>query len=505
MYGMAFFMKPDIDISESQKYINEVKILISQNYKNINTQLLQAITLLFVYGNDNGWFYTKLGIKLITENMLYFIDREKNNYIIKEDIKYMKNISLILLSADVWNCFTYKSWTSSYEKYIYINRHSDFLMKLISDDVFNSDYEYFFLCVNIFIMEIFHMALRLKTGDFNVEDFDIINMDILRTQHFFLKKWGKMSLNLYNDIVDDFSYYLDTSENDEYYERNNQCNNSFFRNHQNMNNFNYYDNSKSEYEKYTINNVFGENSGCSNVTINNNEDDRLTLLKIIKSISRDDNFCSINHHFLSNKNGNDNNGFKSSFEIFKMIFQSQKDFWVQRKMENFLLITLGERIYLYLLEVIYVYKNYNKMKFFPIAKSIAIICKAADDCTICLKLLLEAAENNNSPVRFCYVKSWVFYLCSAVYLLRYLCTQEQKYNHSKEKSYFGYKVFAMFPQETLAPVYFYLGLLKDMSKYFVNVSFYINEIKLLIHQTKLAIKNKTYFINVQDILFSNFE
>jgi len=50
MYGMAYFMKPESDNNLSLNYINEVKSLISQNYNDVNVQLLQAIILISIYG-----------------------------------------------------------------------------------------------------------------------------------------------------------------------------------------------------------------------------------------------------------------------------------------------------------------------------------------------------------------------------------------------------------------------------------------------------------------------
>jgi len=50
MYGMAYFMKPDTEISKVLEYIDKAKSLISEYKTTINVQLLQAINLVSIYG-----------------------------------------------------------------------------------------------------------------------------------------------------------------------------------------------------------------------------------------------------------------------------------------------------------------------------------------------------------------------------------------------------------------------------------------------------------------------
>jgi len=343
------------------------------------------------------------------------------------------------------------------------------------------EYEFHISCINTIILEIAHLELKMKSNEFNIKDIDCINTDILRIQHYYISKKDDISLTLFNDIADDFSYYLESSN---ILEENNERSNS----------------NKS-------------NSNDSTITNNNMTDefdnDRLVYLNIIKSISKDENFFNINHHFLNNNNNNNNNNktnknyygnSKTSLGIMKIMYESSKDFEEQRKLERFLLITVAEKIYLNLSLIFYVFKNPTKTEVYPIAKSIATVSKGADDCSLCLKFLLESAELNTVPLRFRYVKSWVFYQCCIVYIFRYVATQEKLYRKENLKNSCNYSVFSSFPQETLAPCYFYLDLLKDMKRYFVNVSTYIKEIKLLIYEAKRSIQDRTFHIHIPNLL-----
>jgi len=466
------------------------------------------------------------------------MDTKKNNYLIKEDIKEMRNISLIIIGSDVWSTLTNKDQISIKDLKIYIKNHSKLLLNL-TNDFLSSEYEYYVSCSNLFILEIFHVIMKLKSKNFKIEDFDCINMDILRTQHHLLNNEEDMPLNLYIDIIDDFSFYLDSMELDNKNNskcpqndnilKNNKCNNTSKKDkktlNENPNNINGNINgninksskalnSCTEQSKNipkNINDVDNNNNNDNDNNDNNNDNNdyesdiyrnRLNFLNIIKSICCDEYFFNVNHHFLGDKKSNKIRNYDdllTSFDIFKMIFQSNKDFSEQRKIEKFLMVTLGERIYLNLYLIFHVFKNPEKIKIYPIAKSIATVCKSVDDCTICLKLLYEAAEINKLPVRFCYIKSWIFYQCCVVYLLRYICTKEQIYNNNCQSPHVGHDFFASFPQETLAPCYFYLNLIKDMRNYFVNISIYIREIKHLIHETKTAVKNNKFKINIPDI------
>ena len=171
---------------------------------------------------------------------------------------------------------------------------------------------------------------------------------------------------------------------------------------------------------------------------------------------------------------------------------------------KFALITGAQRIYLNREYAMHIIRNPDKAKEFPIAKSIAIASKTADDCTIGLLLLLEAAkESNDLPIRFSYAKSWVFYQCCVVYIIRYVATKERKYIKYYSKESLKYSNFSSFPQETLAPCYFYLKLLKQMRTYFPHVQNIIHEIKLLIYQAEKEVRENTFDIVINNIQFNN--
>ncbi|KAG4098546.1 hypothetical protein H8356DRAFT_1077008 [Neocallimastix lanati (nom. inval.)] len=336
MYGLAFYFKPDTEKTEAFEYIDQAKALVLQNY-----------------GNDQDWLYSVLGIRIIANNSLWLMNVKKNNYVIKEDIEDMKNMSIILLSFDTWIGLTHNEYTDILQKKLYINQRSKLIMDLTSD-VLTTDYEYYVSCVNIFILEIYHIALKIKANEFSVEEIDCINMDILRTQHFFLKT-----------------------------------------------------------------------------------------------------------------------------------------------MEDFTLIP--QRIYVNRMYIMNVINDPEKIKKYPIAKSIAIVCKSTDDCSICLKLLFESSEINNSlPLYFPFIKAWVFYQCAVIYSIRYIATYECKYNDNRQS--LKYSTFSSFPQETLEPCYFYLNLLKDICKYFKTAKKYANSLKLLIYRTEKVVNERSFDVSFDDII-----
>ncbi|OUM60440.1 hypothetical protein PIROE2DRAFT_13789, partial [Piromyces sp. E2] len=472
IYGMAYFMKDDSEYSKSIEYINKAKSLVNQNYNIVNVQLLQTLCLLSIYGNDSSWFYTKLGVRIVTNNS-FLLDSNNKSSFSKEDIKEMKNLTLLILGYDTWINLSYKKLAYPQELNSFITHNSDLLSK-VTINALSLEYEFHISCINIIILEIVHLELKMKSNEFNIKDIDCINTDILRIQHYYIGQKDDIPFVLFNDIADDFSYYLESSEILE--EKNEHNNNNNNNNHGN-----------------TINN-----------DVNNNiNDDRVVILNVVKGISKDENFFKINHHFLSNKKVNkrySNRVSKSSFEVMKIIFETSKDFEEKRKLVRFLLITVGEKIYLNLSLIFYVFKNPIKTENYPIAKSIATVSKGADDCSICLKFLLELSEQNNVSLRFRYIKAWVFYQYSIVYIFRYVATQEKKFTNNDSKYSNYYSVFSSFPQETLAPCYFYLDLLKDMKRYFVNVSTYIKEIKLLIYEAKKSVQEKTFRIHIPDLL-----
>ncbi|KAL6591102.1 hypothetical protein LY90DRAFT_499901 [Neocallimastix californiae] len=389
MYGMAYLFQPNSNISKATEYIEKSKALILQNYGIVNVQLLQAIFLVTIFesGKSQSWLYSGLGTKIVINNSLYFMNIKKNKYLLKEDIENMKTIALIILGYDTWICLIYKDEVSNEQLRQFIKDRSNLLISLTTK-VFSTDYEYYVLCVATFLLEVVHIAQKIKGNDFNIEDIDCLNIDILKTQHYFLKNIDNISLIRFNDISEDFSYYLELSEE-------------------------------------------------------------------------------------------------------------------QKKWINFFLITIAERIYINRILILDVINDTEKMKIYPIAKSIAIVSKSADDCSIALKLLYEVAElKNNLPLRFSYGKAWAFYQCVVIYILRYVATQESKYIKQEKQGKTQstkYSIFSSFPQETLAPCYFYLDLLKQMRTYFVNVQVYIREVKLLIYQAEKSVKEKTFQINIRDI------
>jgi len=530
-------------------------------------------------GNDQDWLYSVLGIRIIANNSLWLMNVKKNNYVIKEDIEDMKNMSIILLSFDTWIGLTHNEYTDILQKKLYINQRSKLIMDLTSD-VLTTDYEYYVSCVNIFILEIYHIALKIKANEFSVEEIDCINMDILRTQHFFLKTMEDFTLIRYNDIIDDFSYYLELSNeidnkfskkrsdqfnhhnkiyNDYYYNSNslinevintndnysynnnynnnslinksinnnynNNYNNSYNNNslinesintidnnnfnnsYNNYNNNYYYDNiNYNNINNNSYNNNNNNYNNYNNYNNNNNEnnetDSRYIYLKIINSISNDSNFFNVNHHFLGDKKTNnqkEDECSKTSLDIFKKIFLMQKDFIEQRKWDNFFLVTIAQRIYVNRMYIMNVINDPEKIKKYPIAKSIAIVCKSTDDCSICLKLLFESSEINNSlPLYFPFIKAWVFYQCAVIYSIRYIATYECKYNDNRQS--LKYSTFSSFPQETLEPCYFYLNLLKDICKYFKTAKKYANSLKLLIYRTEKVVNERSFDVSFDDII-----
>jgi len=484
---------------------------------------------------------------LIKNSSTYFINLKSNNYIIKEDIEDMKNISLTLLGYDTWFHIIYRDkFHNNNNTRHFINSQSKLLLCLTSG-LLTSDYKYFVICSNLLVLEIIHVAHKIRTDNFIIEDIDCINMDIMRTQYFFVKNMDGMSMMIFNDIADDFSYYLEFSEaSNENYKKKKLLHLSNTMNKQNKNiddsyikhlgdfsidkkindSGNSYFNSayhcimdfiinnsdndcscndnKEKDRNNTINKDNDKNDSSFNIINNNKSDDsdnRNILLNIIKNISQDENFFNINHHFLGNKklNKRSNIECKSSFDFYKSFFLSPKDFIEQRKWSSFFINTMGQRIYINLIFIHFIFNNPQKMKLFPIAKSIAIVSKTADDITILMKILLEAAElNSSTPLRFPYHKAWIFYQCCIVYIVRYIATQEK--NCIIDNSSTRYSIFSKFPQKTLAPCYFYLDLLKEMRNYFINVEHYIREIKLLIFNAKKSIKERKFQINIPDIL-----
>jgi len=525
-------------------------------------------------GNNQSWIYSGLGTKIVINNSLYFMNIKKNKYLLKEDIEDMKSISLIILSFDTWIRLTYKDDINDEQLRQFLKDRSNLLISLTTK-VFSTDFEYYVLCAAIFHLEAVHIAQKIKDNDFNIEDIDCLNIDILKAQHFFCKSIDDVTLVRFNDISEDFSYYLELSESNEKRKKksshntlsnpysttnkqilelknkrssieqnvnffkinfNDNFNNSDNNNNNNINNINnqyynatnnhrsnisnYYNNNKIENTKTNNTNKMNNNknsnsnnnNNSSNSNNNNHDDDdkkkrdsRENYLSIIKSISQDEEFFSPSK--LINDNENLNNFDydeirKTSYDIVKWLLQKSKNFTEQKKWMNFFLITIAERIYINRVFILDVINDTEKMKIYPIAKSIAIASKSADDCSIILKLLFEAAKSkNNLPLRFSFNYAWVFYQCTVIYILRYLATQEDKYikEEGNEKQTSKFSIFSSFPQKTLAPCYFYLDLLKQMRNYFVNVQSYIREVKLLIYETEKSVRDKTFQVNIRDI------
>ncbi|ORY82218.1 hypothetical protein LY90DRAFT_664080 [Neocallimastix californiae] len=220
--------------------------------------------------------------------------------------------------------------------------------------------------------------------------------------------------------------------------------------------------------------------------------------EILRRISQDETFFKTKHDLLKIEIEN-NNSCKTVYEMYKAI-NNLNSFYKQKNWTKFSLITGGQRIYINRIYAQFVIDHPEKANVYPIAKSIAIASKTADDCTIGLLLLLEAAEENNNILRFSYGKAWVFYQCCIVYVLRYVATQEKKYKNYYHRSSSKFSSFSSYPQDTLAPCYFYLELLKKMYTYFSSVENYIQNIKLLIYQAKKSVKDKTFNIKLNDTI-----
>ncbi|ORX52173.1 hypothetical protein BCR36DRAFT_246816, partial [Piromyces finnis] len=213
MYGMAYLYQSNANMSKASEYIEKAKALILQNYTNVNAQLLQAIYLVTVFesGNNQAWVFSGIGIKIIKTHLLYLMNVKKNKYLFKEDIENMRSISLIILSYDTWLVLTYKDGMPPLQLKEFIKSRSDLLISLMQKEL-TSNYEYHLLCCSIFLLEIVHILNKIKFNDFDIEDIDCINIDILKAQHFFLKNINEVTLIRFNDISEDFSYYLELSE-----------------------------------------------------------------------------------------------------------------------------------------------------------------------------------------------------------------------------------------------------------------------------------------------------
>ncbi|ORX52175.1 hypothetical protein BCR36DRAFT_286915 [Piromyces finnis] len=287
--------------------------------------------------------------------------------------------------------------------------------------------------------------------------------------------------------------YNNNEMNDSFSINPNNNNNNTICNSKNNNNN---DIKKSNFKPSLINDDYDKDPFL-NIT-----DNKQVYYEIIKRISYDNNFFNRKYNFLKIKCKD--NITMTVFDMYQLVMLSLDDFPKKKNWTKFSLITSAQRICLNREYVMHIIKNPNKIKKYPIAKSVAIASKTADDCTIGLLLLMEASrENNNHPVRFSYCKSWVFYQCCIVYIIRYVATQESKYIKFYSKESLKYSNFSSFPQETLAPCYFYLNLLKQMRSYFPQVQNIIYEIKLLINQAIKAIREKTFDIVINEILFNN--
>jgi len=527
MYAMAYLFQPNPNIAKATEYIEKAKALILQNYGSINVQILQAIYLVMVFesGSDQSWIYSSLGIKMIINNSLYFMNAKKNKYILKEDIDDMRSISLIILSHDSWLALTYKDKVTNQQLISFLKERSNLLLSLTSK-VLTINYEYYVLCVALFLLESSHIDYKIKNNDFTIEDIDCINTDILKAQHYFLKNINDVSLVRYNDISDDFSYYLeylDTSNEkrkkknskhnasqqndkgnfhiDPVMNDNNNLNKSEITNYPNPpSQYNINDNESSNNQSYNSNN---SNQSTKKKEKENNDngkkDSRVNYFKIVKDIAQDEKFFITNHHFLDNDKVEECS--RSSYDILRVLLKISKDFSEQKRWVNFFLITIAARVYINRVFILHVLNDPEKMKKYPIAKSIAIASKSADDCSMCLKILLEVAEKKNYlPLRFSYVNAWAFYQCCVFYILRYLATQEMNYLKSiNSKQSTKYSIISSFPLKTLAPCYFYLDLLKQMREYFVNVKDYIRGVKVLIYEAEKSIRNRTFEVHIEEI------
>jgi len=527
MYAMAYLFQPNPNIAKATEYIEKAKALILQNYSSVNVQILQAIYLVMIFesGSDQSWIYSSLGVKMIINNSLYFMNAKKNKYIMKEDIDDMRSIALIILSHDSWLALTYKDKVTNQQLISFLKERSSLLLSLTSK-VITINYEYHVLCVALFLLESSHVDYKIKNNDFTIEDVDCINIDILKAQHYFLRNINDVSLIRYNDISEDFSYYLEllNSPNEKRKKKNSKHNAPLQQNNKNDYQMNHHvddhnsinkleiinyshspihysdnDNESSNNNSYNSNNSNQSNKMEEKDNNNDKKDSRLNYFKIVKDISQDEKFFIINHHFMD-ESENEECG-KTSFDLIRTLLLISKDFSEQKKWINFFLITIAERVYINRLFVLHVLNDPEKMKKYPIAKSIAIASKSADDCSICLKVLLETAEKKNYlPLRFSFGTAWAFYQCCVIYILRYVATQEMNYlksNNSKQST--KYSIFSSFPLKTLAPCYFYLDLLKQMRSYFVNVKDYIRGVKVLIYEAEKSIRNKTFEVHIEEI------
>jgi len=435
-------------------------------------------------------------MRIIEDNYYYYLNQTNNNkYLYIEDKETMKAISLTYYGYDTLNNIIFKNKTNKlfqYEIQSFINERSNNILT-ITNELKSTNYEYFVISASLLLLELFHINEKMKKNDFSIEDIDSINTDIIKVQNYFFKDVDDITLITFNDIAEDFSYYLDiseTSEDEEYMK-----NNTLTRLNSTLN-VNKSINDDININSNNINHCQYDFDKDSFIGLT---DGRKIYSELLKRISKDELFFSRKFKML--KTTNQNYQIRSSYDILSSVMLSLNSFSKCKNWSKFFLITAAQRIYLNRKYAQYVIKHPEKVKKYPIAKSIAIASKTADDCTIDLMLLLEKAENsNNLPIRFSFSKTWVFYQCCIIYILRYVATQESKYIKYYSKDSIKYSTFSSYPQETLAPCYFYLDLLKQMRNYFPYVQNYIREIKTLISEAENTVKNKTFDIKINELI-----
>jgi len=505
MYGMAYLFQPKPNIYVATEYIEKAKSLIFQNYGLSDVQLLQALFLITVFesGTRQSWLFSDIATRIIEDNYFYYLNQTNNKDLYFDDKETLRAISLTYYGYDTWNNIMFRDKTEKRYRHniqSFINKRSNILITITSE-LTSTNYEYFIISISLLSLELLHIGEKMNENDFSIEDIDSVNTDIIKIQKYFFKEIEDITLIKFNDIAEDFSYYQDLSEilEDEEYMKNNPLTgiNSISINNKNNN-----DNVNLSKNSFLNNNCNSNNTNNCRDEFNKDpfigiKDGRQIYSEILKRISQDKLLFSRKFKLLNTRISK----IQTVFDMQKSIMVSLNSFSKCKSWMKFFMITGAQRIYLNRIYIQYVIKHPGKIKIYPIAKSIAVASKTADDCTIGLMLLIEAAENsNNLPIRFSFGKTWAFYQCCVIYILRYVATQERKYIKYYSRESIKYSSFSSYPQETLAPCYFYLDLLKQMRNYFPCVQNHIREIKILISEAENAVKNKTFNININEFV-----
>jgi len=359
MYGMAYLFQPEPNIEVATDYIEKAKALIFQNYGLNDVQLLQALFLITVFesGNGQSWIFSEIATRIIEDNFYYYINQTNNNkYLYIEDKEAMKAISLTYLGYDTWNNIIFndkKNKRLKHDIQSFINERSNNLIT-VTDELKSTDYEYFVISASLLLLELFHIDEKMNKNDFSIEDIDSINTDIIKVQNYFFKEVDEITLITFNDIAEDFSYYLDISETleDEEYMKNNTLPglNSTLRVNKNINdNINISSNNINHCQ-----NDFDKDSFIGLT------DGRKIYSELLKRISQDELFFTRKFKIL--KSTNQIHQIRSTYDVLSSFMSSLNSFSKCKNWSKFFLITAAQRIYLNRKYAQYVIKHTEKVK-----------------------------------------------------------------------------------------------------------------------------------------------